>query len=139
MNPKAILLDTHAWIWILSGAMKLVSETLKSIEACKDGSQLFISDISLWEVSMLAKKERITLDQPVLAWMKNAIKISGIQLIRLTPEIVVESNSLPGDLHGDPADRLLVATARILDLTLVTRDEKILDYGTGKHIHTLKI
>ena len=84
-------------------------------------------------------KERITLDQPVLAWMKNAIKVSGIQLVRLTPEIVVESNYLPGDFHGDPADRLLVATTRILDLILVTRDEEILDYGEAKRIHTLTI
>ncbi len=80
-----------------------------------------------------------SLDQPVLTWIRTAIKLSGIHLARLTPEITVESTELPGVFHGDPADRLIVATARIMNLTLITRDEKILEYGRLKPVQTLAI
>ncbi len=134
-----VLLDTHAWIWILSGEPKLSPKATDSIEKAMVNETLFLSDITLWEVSMLARKERITLGQPALIWIKNALKESNLQLIHLTPEIVVESTELPGDFHGDPADRLLVATARILDLILITRDNNILKYAKTNRLHAMKI
>lgn len=139
METSGLLLDTHAWLWTLSGEKKLITKTVEMIDIAKENHLLFLSDISLWEISMLAKKERITLGQPTLIWLKHAIKESSLQLIHLTPEIVVESNELPGDFHGDPADRILVSTARILELTLITRDDNILKYGKTNRLHTLKI
>lgn len=138
MTATAILLDTHAWLWLVSGE-KIAGKALTLVEEAMENHLGYLSDISLWEVSMLAKKNRITLGQPVLPWINHALKVTGLHLIRLTPEIVVESTELPGDFHGDPADRLLVATARVQDLTLVTRDERILEYGASKRVHTLQI
>ncbi len=136
---KSLLLDTHVWIWMLAGDQRLSPKSATRIEAAQQNQGLYLSDISLWEVSMLASKGRITLDQPTLQWLKHALKISNVQLIRLLPEIVVESTELPDHFHGDPADRLLIATARILELTLATHDEKILAYGKTHRVHTLKI
>lgn len=139
LSPAPVLLDTHAWIWLVLGEKKLIHKTVLFVEEALNKQSVYLSDISLWEVSMSAKKGRITLGQPTLSWIKNAIKLSGVHLVRLTPEINVESTELPGEFHGDPADRLLIATARILNLTLITRDEKILEYGETKRVNTLKI
>ena len=135
---QGLLLDTHAWIWALLGSGKPDPKSLLRIEEAYAHHKLYISDITLWEVSMLAKKERITLGQPTLSWIKQALKISGTQLVHISPEIAVDSTEFLADFHGDPADRILVATARVLDLRLVTRDEKILDYGKTKRVLTLK-
>lgn len=137
--PKGLLLDTHVWIWILLGEGKPNPKTLLQIEEAYHHHAIHISGITLWEVSMLAKKERITLDQPTLAWIKNALRVSGTQLVPITPEIAVDSTEFLADFHGDPADRILVATARVLELTLVARDEKILEYGKTKRVHTLRL
>ncbi len=136
---KPLLLDTHVWIWLLAGDQCLSPKATAHIEEAQKNNGLYLSDITLWEVSMLVSKGRITFDQPTLQWLKQALKISNIQLIRLLPEIVVESTELPGIFHDDPADRILVATARILELTLATHDEKILAYGKTHRVHTLKI
>jgi len=136
---KPLLLDTHVWIWLLAGDERLSPKSTTRIEEAQQNQGLYLSDISLWEISMLASKGRITLDQPTLQWLKYAIKISDIQLIRLLPEIVVESTELPGNFHGDPADRLLIATARILEFTLATHDEKMLAYGKTNRVHTMTI
>src|SRR5438552_17129195 len=115
----AILFDTHAWLWILAGEKHFPTKINNLLEEYRQNNALFLSDISLWEVSMLAKKGRIILGQPTLTWLKNAIKSSNVHLIHLTPEISVESTELPGEFHGDPADRLIVATARILKLSIL--------------------
>lgn len=138
MNTS-ILLDTHVWLWLLLEEKKLAPKTLSIIEEAIINSEIFISAITLWEVSMLAKKERIILEQPTLAWITQALKAPGTNLLPLTPEIAVESAELPGEFHGDPADRIIVATARIHELYLVTRDERILDYGKHKRVHTIPI
>lgn len=132
-----ILFDTHTWLWTLSGEKQFSNKIVSLLEDKRQENGLFLSDISLWEICMLAKKGRITLGQPTLPWLKNAIKVSNIHLIHLTPEISVESSELPGNFHGDPADRLIVATARVLNLAIFTRDEKILEYGKEKRVHTL--
>lgn len=139
MMDHPIILDTHAWLWILSGEKKISQKCAEFVQKKRDFNELYLSDISLWEVSMLAKKGRITLGQPTLNWLKHAIKNSAVQLIHITPEISVESTELPGNFHGDPADRLIVSTARILNLTIITRDEKILEYSSENRVHALTI
>jgi PIN domain nuclease of toxin-antitoxin system len=133
-----LLLDTHVWIWLLLGEYKPNPRTFMQIEEAYEHHKLSISDITLWEISMLAKKERINLGQPTLSWIKNALKLSGTQLVHITPEIAVDSTEFLADFHGDPANRILVATARVLDLVLVTRDEKILEYGKTNRVFTLR-
>lgn len=134
-----LLLDTHVWLWLISGEKTLSSKSLSIIQTANETQTLYLSDISLWEMSMLASKNRIILNQPVLAWIHMAIKLTGVRLIRLTSEICVESTELPGMFHGDPADRLIVATARVMNLHLMTRDAKILEYGHSKFLQVLAI
>lgn len=134
-----ILFDTHAWLWLLAGEKQISAKVISLLEDKRQKNSLYLSDISLWEICMLAKKGRITLGQPTLSWLKNAIKISNVHLLHLTPEIAVESTELPGDFHGDPADRIIVASARIFNLAILTRDQKILEYSSEHRVHTLAI
>jgi len=134
-----ILFDTHAWLWTMAGEKQFSSKIINLIEEKRQNNSLYLSDISLWEICMLAKKGRITLGQPTLPWLKNAIKCSNVRPIHLTPEIAFESTELPGNFHGDPSDRLIVATARLLSLAILTRDDKILTYGNENRVHTLAI
>jgi len=102
---------------------------LKAIESAAYEGRLHVSPMTVWEIGMLVAKKRIRLGMDCLVWVQNALAVPGTHLCPLSPEIAVDSTRLPGNFHGDPADRLLVATARIMRLTLVTQDEKILRYG----------
>lgn len=121
-----MVLDTHIWIWWVSQDEKLKP---KHLEAINDASQLFISAISCWEIAKLVEMNRLTLSLNVLTWLQTALSYPKIQLVALTPEIVVESTCLPGNFHKDPADQLIVATARILGCPILTEDSKILNYA----------
>jgi PIN domain nuclease of toxin-antitoxin system len=91
-------------------------------------SGLGISSISVWEVAKLVERDRLQLQIPVEEWLAIALDYPGIQMVHMTPEIYVESTRLPGTFHKDPADQIIVATARILDLELMTFDSEILQY-----------
>jgi PIN domain nuclease of toxin-antitoxin system len=122
-----ILLDTHIWIWWVNGSSEL-PERHKTFIDSKEPDGIGVSIMSCWEVANLAQKDRLTLEFPVLEWIHLALAYPGIKLLDLTPAIVVDAHQLPGSFHRDPIDRLLVATARLGDLNLVTLDTKILDY-----------
>lgn len=136
---KGILLDTHTWIWLFSGSRELSQATIERINKAGKQGRVFISAISVWELSMLVAKNRITLSKPISQWVEESLSQAGVNLAVLTPKIAIESSFLPGDFHGDPADRIVVATARVADLILATKDRKILSYGEKKHIHCLKV
>lgn len=87
-----------------------------------------VSVFSCWEVAKLVELGRIELPDPVEVWMRRALAYPGIQLLDLTPAIAIESTQLPGSFHRDPADQIIVATARVLDCPLATVDTRILDY-----------
>jgi PIN domain nuclease of toxin-antitoxin system len=89
---------------------------------------LAVSIISCWEVAKLVENRRLSLPSSVDEWIEQALAYPGVQLIGLTPRIVVESTRLPGEFHRDPADQLLVATARVHGILMATVDRKILDY-----------
>lgn len=136
MNKTGLLLDTHIWIWLMLGEnLTLKSQSL--IEEHAQAGRLFLSCISLWEVSMLTAKNKIHLDRPCHEWIDAALNEPQINVISLSPAISVESAYLPGDFHGDPADRIIVATARVELLTLLTRDEKILVYSRNKYLNAV--
>ena len=122
-----ILLDTHTWIWSHSATKRLSDRVTKLIQTTQT-DQRAIASISIWEFAMMVTKGRITVKIDPKRWLNNAISMSGLQVIELTPEIAVESCRLPGDFHRDPADRIIVATARTHHLTLLTKDRKILEY-----------
>lgn len=128
-----ILLDTHIGIWLADESAQLTKQHRQAIEYHKaDG--LGVSTISCWEVAKLVEYNRLKLACPVKEWMEIAITLPGIQLIGLTPKIAIESTKLPGSFHCDPADQIIVATARVYNLELLTTDEKILEYN---HVRTM--
>lgn len=125
-----LLLDTHVWLWLMNGDRALRgSPALPAIEAAAHGGQVGVAAISVWEVGMLESKGRIVLPMDGMLWVEKALGAPGVHLIPLSPEIALQSTRLPGAFHGDPADRMLVATARCEGCVLVTRDQRILDYG----------
>jgi len=133
-----LLLDTCAVIWIGSG------ETLKpkGIKAMDDAfdqnNPVSASPYSAWELGALAAKGRIKLPQPVGKWFQNFMHNGEIKLADLTPDILVASNFLPNPIHKDPADRIIIATAREYGMTILTRDQKILDYADHGHVNALR-
>ena len=128
-----ILLDTHTWIWSHS-ATKLLSDNVKILIRQTQTDQRAIASISIWEFAMMVTKGRINVKIDPKRWLNNAIGKSGLQVIELTPEIAMESGNLPGGFHKDPADQIIVATARTHNLTLLTKDRKIIDYPHVKAI-----
>jgi len=140
-KPKArapvdpFVLDTHVWIWVMQGAKtELSPATVSLIEEAGGAAGLVISAISLWEVAMLEAKRRITLSRSIDEWVNAAMTAPGIRLVDLSPEIALESARLPGGPHGDTADRIIIATTRVLGARLITCDSRILDYGASGHI-----
>ncbi|MFQ6093607.1 MAG: type II toxin-antitoxin system VapC family toxin [bacterium] len=127
-----ILLDTHVWIWLADGSDRLTEEYRQIIEQHR-GDGLGVSVISCWDVAKLVEYGRLKLACPVEEWMEGAIALPDVRLLELTPGIAVVSTKLPGDLHSDPADQIIVATARVYDLELLTVDERILKY---EHVPT---
>ncbi len=86
---------------------------------------------------MIEAQGRIVLAKPCAQWVREALSAPGLSLTPLTPEIAVESCQLPGSFHDDPVDRMIVATARVADATLVTKDERIFAYGAAGHVSVL--
>jgi PIN domain nuclease of toxin-antitoxin system len=129
-----IVLDTHIWIWWVHGDSRLTADHVEVI-AANEASGLGVSAISCWEVAKLVEYERLALPCPAGEWMRQALAYPGMRLLPLTPEIAVESTELPGDFHKDPADQIIVATARLLSRPLLTADEKILRYP---HVELLR-
>lgn len=135
---KGLLLDTHAWLWYAEGVSgRLGNTSLAAIEQARLDHRLYVSAITVWEIGMLCAKGKISLSAPVHEWVGRAITMPGIRLRDLDAETALESTQLPGNPHGDPADRFLIATARVHDLCLVTADSKILDYGKAGYVQIL--
>jgi PIN domain nuclease of toxin-antitoxin system len=125
-----LLLDTHVWIWAAEQREdELSTRMLKLINSASQRGSVLISVISMWEIAMLAERSRIVLSVDSLQWIETAASVPGVRVIELTPRIAVGSTHLPGNPHSDPADRILMATARDAGARLVTRDRRILQYA----------
>jgi len=122
-----IVLDTHVWVWWVHGDEQLTSAQRQAIEA-NETDQIGVSAISCWEVAKLVEYGRLELPCPLDEWFGHALSYPGVQLLPLTPEIAVESTRLPGNFHRDPADQIIVATARVYGCAVATSDGKILQY-----------
>ena len=138
-EPPPVMLDTHVWIWLMEGNLAIPTAARKSIEQAAAAGQLWVSAISTWEVAMRAAKGRVVFSLDVQTWIDQALAAPGLRLAPLSPEIAVASAHLPGSFHGDPADRILVATARALTARLATADRAILAYGRRGHVSTLSL
>ena len=137
-GTELLLLDTHVWIWAVEGAVaELATPVIARIEKASDAGAIRVAAISVWEVAMLEARGRLRLALEIDEWVRRALAAPGIQLVPLSPEIAVDSARLPGDPAGDPADRLLIATARRIGALLVTRDERIRAYGDAGHLSVI--
>jgi PIN domain nuclease of toxin-antitoxin system len=122
-----ILLDTHIWVWLTSDPDRLDRQHRQALERT-DPHAYGVSIISCWEVAKLVEYGRLTLNRPVIEWIEQALARPGLDLVPLSPRIVVESTTLPQPFHRDPADQLLVATARVLGCPIISGDSKIAAY-----------
>lgn len=118
-----LLLDTHIWVWSLLEPARLTRRVARALE--DEENELWLSPISVWELLILVEKGRLTLDLPVEQWIERAMKAGALKEAPITQEVALETRkvALP---HRDPADRFIAATARVLDLTLVTADRNLL-------------
>lgn len=124
--PGLLLLDTHVLFWTVWNLPRLGRQTAKTMDVASRENRLAVSAITPWEIGLLESKKRITLHKDALAWVRDLLAQPGLSLIPLEPEIAIASTRLPFDMHPDPADRILVATARHLGATLVTADAGLL-------------
>jgi PIN domain nuclease of toxin-antitoxin system len=134
-----VLMDTHTALWWAAGA-PISAKSRELIDgAAAKGDGVFVSAITAWEVALLLIRRRVRLvrNATALDWFRELTSREGFAPLDLTPEIVTASVHLPGAPPKDPADCFVIATARELGLTLVTRDRAILTYGAAGHAHTL--
>lgn len=132
------LIDTCAVIWIAE-EQQIDEEAREAIDrALGDGRGLCISPITAWEIGLLSRRGRLSAAVSPQALFDRVARLEGVLLQPLTPAILIDSSFLPGDFHNDPADRIIVATARALELTLVTRDREILSYARQGHVLAMR-
>ena len=132
-----VVMDTHGWIWAVEGlADKLGSDALRVIDDAASDRRLFASAISVWELGTLLRKRRIALSVEFERWVAASRQPPGVLIQAVTPEIAMDSAALPAFSEGDPADRLIVSTARSLGAQLMTCDRRLLEYGGTGHLHT---
>lgn len=130
-----LVLDTHIVIWWTSGDPALSDNARSRIEAAiESNEQVLVSSITAWEVSMLVSKGRLQLVMDIDTWIKTVSEIEGVSFVPVDNKVAIEATRLPSEFHKDPADRMIVALARVLSATLVTADEKILKY---QHVKTI--
>lgn len=135
MQP--LLLDTNAAIWIVRNE-KLTARAVEAMNAAhQEAATVFISPITAWEIGILVARNRINLLMTPQRWFARLLSLSGMKLSELSPDILMASSFLPGDPPRDPADRIILATARDLGATLITRDRALLKYGLDGHISTI--
>ncbi|MGB7128517.1 MAG: type II toxin-antitoxin system VapC family toxin [Candidatus Rhabdochlamydia sp.] len=137
LKQHRILLDTHVFIWIMNDSPLLTKEFKKSFESIFKAQGALLSPMSIWEIGMLVDKKRIEIDMDVLDWINKALDSPGVFVCPISPRIAIQSTRLPGEVHLNPVDRLLIATAYEENAVLVTCNKKILDYGKGKFISVL--
>ena len=124
-----IVLDTHALVWWANGEGEALSAgARRAIEAELDGGRILVSSISAWELAMLVARGRMALSMDVSEWLAVVGQIDAVTFVPVDNELAVRSTQLPGEFHKDPADRLIVATARKHAVPVVTADAKIRDY-----------
>jgi PIN domain nuclease of toxin-antitoxin system len=126
---KSLLLDTHAAVWITED-QPLAATAVEAINAAHQArNTVFVSAITAWEIGLLVSRNRLSLVAQPARWFQRLLAIPGVRLADLSPDILIASSFLPGNPPRDPAGRILLATARDLGATLITRDRLLLKYG----------
>jgi PIN domain nuclease of toxin-antitoxin system len=135
MSP--LLLDTNAAIWIMRNEPLARAAQDAMNAAFQSSTDVLVSPITAWEVGQLVARNRLNLSATPHGWFQRLLAIPGMRLAELSPEILIAASFLPGTPPRDPADRILLATARELAATLVTRDRAMIAYGEDGHVSVL--
>ncbi len=129
-SAEVFVLDTHIWLDVASGrSTRFAMRVRRRLEAAANGGSLYVAAITPWEVAMLVRQGKVRVSGSVLDFVVGALRETRTAVTSLEPAIAVDAVDLPAWDHRDPADRLIVASARSLDAVLVTRDSAILDYA----------
>lgn len=137
MTPS-YLLDTCAAIWLLDNEW-MKQPALEAIDHSSDiGTPLFVSPITMWEIGNLARRGKFRSSRTPQRWYEELRAAPGVNLCELTADILLASSFLPGNIHRDPADRIIAATARQYGFTVMTRDRALLDYGREGYLSVLE-
>jgi PIN domain nuclease of toxin-antitoxin system len=134
---EVILLDTHVVIWSAEGDARLGRKARKLIADRNQTDPFHVSAISAWEIALLVNKGRLNLGEPAQDWLAKTMKHPAWQTIPVDVAAAVESVNLPGDFRNDPADRFIVATARLQGFALLTADSAILNYSKAGHVKAI--
>jgi PIN domain nuclease of toxin-antitoxin system len=127
-SAEAIVLDTHVWKMLVDGN-RFAPRVLRKIDAAARAGTLYVAAVTIWELAMLVTKGALRLNGPTLQWVTAAVHASRVTVFPLEPPLAVDAAELAA-FHGDPAGRMIAATARHLGATLITRDSKLLEYAT---------
>lgn len=134
---KGILLDTCAMIWMAHDEPIALEARKELVRTRKAGGVIAVSAMSAWEVGMLISKGRLPTTKSASNWFLTFVNSGRTTVEEASPEILIASSFLPQPVHNDPTDRILIATAREHDLTIITRDRAILSYGALGHVKVL--
>jgi PIN domain nuclease of toxin-antitoxin system len=129
-----VVLDTCAWLWLCAAPEKLSRAARDAIDRARPHAGLIVSVFSTWEIAKLVQKGKLELALPCREWLAAAMRADSITMHPVSPEVCLESTELPGAFHGDPADQIIVATARLLSAPVVTADRKIRSY---RHVQSV--
>jgi PIN domain nuclease of toxin-antitoxin system len=125
----SVLLDTHVLLFWLGGDPRLSRAQARAIAKASADEPLLVSDISLWEVATLASLGRIRLRRPLRDWLEAAVAPPLVRRVSISPAVAAEVADLPATFHRDPADRIIVATARMAGAVVATGESRIIDSG----------
>lgn len=139
VKSKFLLLDTHVWVWLMNTDDRLNRRQYqKTIEEYSTQSAVRVSAISIWEVGMLVAKARLSLSKNVHQWVQESLTAKGISLEALSVDVLLESASME-DVHGDPADRMILATARNINAMVMTADKEMIAYCNRHDLNVIPI
>lgn len=137
MSKPPLLLDTHAAVWIAED-MPVSKAAVDAINAAHLAQNpIYVSAITAWEIGLLVSRNRLNLVARPERWFQRLLATPGVRLADLSPDVLIASSFLPGEPPRDPADRIILATARDLGATLVTRDRLLLKYGESGQVSTI--
>ena len=132
------MLDTHVLVWAAEGERRLGPDARAAIAtAAEEPDGIGVSAITPWEIALLAERGRLRLAQEAGAWIRAVLALPGIRLLPVEPAIALDGARLPGAFRADPADRLIIATARQCGAPLLTADFAILSYAAGGHVQAI--
>jgi PIN domain nuclease of toxin-antitoxin system len=133
----SLILDTCAVLWISEDA-PLAAAAVSAIDEAQDtGEPLLLSPITAWEIGLLVSRGRLALPTQPQAWLDRILNAPNLKMLDLGANVLLASSFLPGKPPRDPSDKIIIATARECDLTIVTRDRQILSYGAAGHVRTI--